>query len=84
MALAPNYQVSSCSPKASYLTTREHRGRGEKDQPKVGPKGEWSGNDRVKGHREHKEDFKAEKIAMRRGKRGLKLKPEGAWGAGKT
>lgn len=35
------------------LTTTERRGRREVEQPKVGPKGESSGSERVKGHGEH-------------------------------
>jgi len=35
------------------LTTTERRGRREVEQPKVGPKGEMSGSERVKEHREH-------------------------------
>jgi hypothetical protein len=37
------------------LTTTERRGRREVEQPKVGPKGETRGSERVKGHREHGE-----------------------------
>ena len=35
------------------LTTTERRGRREVEQPKVGPKGEMSGSERVKEHRGH-------------------------------
>ena len=35
------------------LTTTERRGRREVEQPKVGPKGKPSGNERVKEHGGH-------------------------------
>ena len=41
-------------PNSAELTTTEKAGALEEEQPEVGPKGETSGSERVKGHREHR------------------------------
>jgi hypothetical protein len=43
------------NPNAAELTTIERKGRCEEEQPKVGPKGELSGRERVKERRAHRE-----------------------------
>jgi hypothetical protein len=42
------------------LTTIERRGRGEKEQPEVGPKGEWVGSSESKDIESTEEEWIAE------------------------
>jgi hypothetical protein len=48
------FWINLFNPNPAELTTTERRGRREVEQPKVGLKGEMSGSERVKEHREHR------------------------------